>query len=467
MQSLHTTARIERTALVVLVFALLCGGGDAGYNATRPCELPLQRLTVENTSTYTKTTVKMSGDLIITETEVVKISQVNATETSMLWAYFSHDLSVDPTATATLHNNETAYRMCNLHTRSLSALWKTLRGIVTGCQCDVLHSCAHFYTALYRMETECSVNDTEHHCVTPKDFFTMPYSESAAESDTMVPEPGTTITTTVTTVTEHPHTWGPADLMVQACPGSCPADGEKNKTGWCADEDLNPPPSTDDCCMKVMWDFGTKYLGLGPEAECSQFRNLGGDCAAVPPVTEEISIADGGACELRDGSGVRIPAGAISSDQCSDPCVVEVAMVSRAAAKLVVKSVKTANPLWTNVKVSTAILELSPDGIKFSTPVSVCMKVTADSNVTAENYEDKVKIYQFNLTSGDIIGDKYTNKSFDTTKNLVCFETTHFSAYGGLSYFELEENVIEEKSDNNLGVVLGGVSGTCACNHDP
>ena len=162
----RTPARTARTAVVVLVFALLCGGGDAGYNATRACEFPLQRLTVDNTSTYTRTTVTTVGDLVITETDVVQISTVNATETLMLWVYFSHDLSVDPTAASTLHNNETAYRMCNLHTRSLSALRKVLQGIVTGCQCDVLHSCSHFYTALYRLETECSVNATEHHCST-------------------------------------------------------------------------------------------------------------------------------------------------------------------------------------------------------------------------------------------------------------------------------------------------------------
>jgi len=446
--------RRRARAATVLLVAVLCGRSDAQYNATKACEMPLQALTTTDVRQNTTTTVSTIGDAVVYQT--VTTTQTLHNATLVLWSYFSHDLvDVDPTAPGTLHTDATASAMCSM-AAPLTMLKAVLEQIVTDCQYTPLHSGAHIFQALYRIETECSVNATGHHCVTPKNFFDKPYYNSANTVDTQSPEPGTTVVTTVTTETAHPMTWGTADLMLQACPGSCPLSGEKNRTGYCSDEDQNPAPSVADCCMKIMWDYGTKYLGLGPSDECSQFRNLGESCLIDPPVAAEISSASGGAVKTRSGAGVDIPAGAIPSDQCSDPCVVSVAPVNPAVTAAAIKSLKKQEPLWSKLKTETVFLDLGPDGLKFSENVTVCLK--AASNLTEENW-NSVKIYQFNLTSGSIIGDQFEPKSYDANKGLLCFMTTHFSSYGGIDYVEMDVDTSSaSSSDDRTAVILGEFS---------
>ena len=452
----HLTAPVLR-AVALILFASLWAQSAAlhitTHYANRTCEQPLQDILTVSTSTYTTTSEKMVGGALVQETQTVTITNNNVTETLMLWKYFSHDLvDVDPTSASTLHNDATAAAMCS-YSGSLTKLRKVLESIITDCGYEVLSSGAHIFQALYRIETECSVNSDGKHCVTPKDFFARPYHNSVAKVETEIPEAGTSIVTTVTTVTDHPLTWGTADLMVQACPGSCPESGDKNRTGYCLDEDLNPPPSKGDCCMKVMWDYGIKYLGLGPEAECEMFRNLGNDCIVEPPISQEIDVALGGEAKLRSGAGVTVPAGAISADQCASPCAVSVEVAKQASSNLILAAVKKDNVLWTKVRIRTQILDFGPDGLKFSTPVTACLKAAAEG---ITNVSD-IKVYQFNLTDGSTIGTPIVPDSFNTASKLVCFKTSSFSSYGGLSYQELSENSVdaERPANNNVQYILG------------
>jgi hypothetical protein len=298
------------------------------------------------------------------------------------------------------------------------------------------------------------MNATGHHCVTPKDFFRKNYYNQDVVVDTQSPEHGTTVKTTVTTVTKHPMTWGPGDLMLRACPGSCPADGKRNLTGYCASEEENPAPSNQDCCMKVMWDFGTKYLGIGPSATCSEFRNLGSTCSHVPPVTVAIDVATGGSVKLRSGAGVDIPGGAISSDQCSNPCAISVAMPPPAATGTVLRGIKKENPLWTGLKMQTGIVTFKPEGLKFKEAVTACVVVLSDAAIVA--YKEDVKIYQFELDNGTIIGDKIVPDSYNRETGLLCFRTLHFSSYGGIDYDVFEVSTKSSSSGrDDLPLILG------------
>jgi len=458
MQARRTMLRAAACRTASLFLSLLAQSAalhTATHYANATCEQPLQDILTVSTSTYTTKTEQVIGGALVQQTQVVTITNNNASETLMLWKYFSHDLvDVDPTAAATLHSSATASAMCS-YAGSLTKLKKVLESIVADCGYKVLFSGAHIFQALYRIDTECSVNATGHHCVTPKDFFARPYHNSESQVETVIPERGTSVVTTVTTVTDHPMTWGTAELMVRACPGSCPESGDKNRTGYCLDEELNPPPSNGDCCMKVMWDFGTKYLGLGPETECEMFRNLGGGCLSEPPVSEEIDVAVGGAATLRSGAGVTIPAGAISADECASPCAVSVEVATPAATTLVLAAVKKANARWTKVKMRTQILDFGPDGLKFSSPVTACLKAAEGAGDV--NTSD-IKIYQFNLTDGSTIGSPKVPESYDKTKELICFKTSSFSSYGGLTYEEVSETAsadTERPANNNVQYILG------------
>jgi len=440
----------------VLLFAMLCRGSDASwYNMSAVCENPLGNLMTSNTSTYTTVTEVTIADTTVSETRVVRITTHNATEVTMLWHYFSHDLvNVDPTVASTLHNDATAHFMC-AKSASLSALKHVLESIITDCGYEVLFSGAHIFQALYRIDTECSMNATNHYCVTPKNFFSRPYSNTDVQVETQAPEEGTTIVTTVTALTKHPMTWGTADLMIRACPDTCPVSLSQK----CSDDDLYPPPPVTDCCMKVMWDFGKMYLGLGPSATCPMFRNLGGECLFEPSVAETINTAAGGAVEQRSGAGVSIPAGAIDPVQCANPCLISVSSVTPSATSMVLSALKKSNPLWVRVKLQLQMLDLGPDGLKFSIPVTTCLKLATGVNIT--NVTADVKIFQINLTDGSVIGEQIKPESYDETKRLVCFLTSHFSSYGGFDYDELGDG--EDKSDGNdylVQYVLGGVFGT-------
>ena len=101
-------------------------------------------------------TVVIAGQTI-TSTQITSIQKLNETDVAELWTYFSHLLTADQDHPSTLHTQITAAKMCAMPA-PLGALRNALTSAISKCNYFPWKNGTRFFTALYRMDTECTRN---------------------------------------------------------------------------------------------------------------------------------------------------------------------------------------------------------------------------------------------------------------------------------------------------------------------
>jgi len=271
-----------RAALAACAAFGLLGAAGATYTPAHACEDTLAQMTLPDSSyqvVATGTTAQSAtvGATSATQTSTTTVvRRYNTTEIDLALAYFMADLKATDNTGA--HTQAHAAYFCGVE-GSTSMPWSlgTLKSVVidtiAACNYVVGTNGTHLYTALFRIETECSRNTQDQFCLLPPGFLRSTDGPWSRTQTTVEASGPFTVTTEVVTTYDYEFTYGGSALVHGICPNI-------NTT------DIDKPVPPANCCNRYFClracrtntraTKGTRRWG----ARIARITNV---CLALPP----------------------------------------------------------------------------------------------------------------------------------------------------------------------------------------